>query len=78
MGKKRKQVLGNYAEQMREYKKRGKSTGGRIGLGLESTFKPKKITRDEVVLDAQTTAERGQEKAVLYSAGWSLSDDPAE
>lgn len=23
MGKKRKQVLGNYAEQMREYKKRG-------------------------------------------------------
>lgn len=78
MAKKRKQALGNYPRQMREYKKLGKSTGGRIGLGLESTFKPKKIARDEVVLDAHTTGDRGQEKAVLYAAGWSLTDDPAE
>lgn len=74
MGKKRKQAMSDFAKQIRQYKKKTKGEGGRIGLGLESSFKPKKIKRDEVVLDSATTADRENEKSILYAPGWTLSN----
>lgn len=74
MGKKRNQAMQDAAKQLRSYKKKSTGPGGRIGLGLESSFKPKKIKRDEVVLDAQTTAQASSDKSILYVPGWSLSE----
>ena len=65
--------MSDFAKQMRQYKKITKGEGGRIGLGLESSFKPKKIKRDEVVLDLQTTGDQVKEKTILYAPGWTLS-----
>ncbi|VVO18797.1 MULTISPECIES: hypothetical protein [Pseudomonas] len=73
MGRKRNQAMSDFAKQIRQYKKKTKGEGGRIGLGLESSFKPKKIKRDEVVLDSQTTADQEKEKSILYAPGWTLS-----
>ncbi|GLO06573.1 MULTISPECIES: hypothetical protein [Pseudomonas] len=75
MGKKRNQAMRDAAKQLRSYKKKGIGAGGRIGLGLESSFKPKKVKRDDVVLDAQTTAPASTDKSILYVPGWSLSED---
>lgn len=46
-----------------------------IGLGLQSTFIPKKIKRDSVVLDEKTTPTKTTDKSILYAAGWSLKPD---
>lgn len=51
-----------------------------IGLGLESTFKPKKIKRDSVVIDAHTRSSATHDKSIIYAAGWSINgafDDKA-
>lgn len=72
MSRKRNQAMRDAAKQLRSYKKKG--AGGRIGLGLESSFKPKRIKRDEVVLDAQTTATASVDKSILYVPGWSLGE----
>lgn len=72
MSRKRNQTMRETAKQLRSYKKKGTGSGGRIGLGLESSFKPKKIKRDDVVLDAQTTAHATAAKSILYVPGWSL------
>ena len=74
MSKKRKQAMRDAAKQLRGYKKKGTVPGGRIGLGLESSFKPKKVKRDEVVIDAHTTAKARADKAILYVPGWSLNE----
>lgn len=73
MGRKRNKAMSDFAKQMRQYKKKTKGEGGRVGLGLESSFKPKKIKRDEVVLDLQTTGDQVKEKTILYAPGWTLS-----
>lgn len=73
MGRKRNQAMSDFAKQIRKYKNKSKGEGGRIGLGLESSFKPKRIKRDQVVLDSQTTANQEQEKSILYAPGWTLS-----
>ncbi|MNJ08353.1 hypothetical protein D3C77_24630 [compost metagenome] len=44
-----------------------------IGLGLESTFKPKKIKRDSVVIDSRTRSTSTNEKSIIYAAGWSIN-----
>ena len=44
-----------------------------IGLGLESTFKPRKIKRESVVIDAHTQSTSTYEKIIVYAAGWSIS-----
>lgn len=75
MGRKRNQVMIDLAKQIGQYKKKTKGEGGRIGLGLKSSFKPKKIKRDEVVLDLQTTPDQGKEKTILYAPGWTLSSN---
>ncbi|WP_147480966.1 hypothetical protein [Pseudomonas caricapapayae] len=46
-----------------------------IGLGVQSTFKPKKISRDSVVLDDKTTSKDKVDKHILYPAGWSMKQD---
>lgn len=46
-----------------------------IGLGVQSTFVPKKIKRDSVVLDEKTTPTKTTDKSILYAAGWSLKTD---
>lgn len=76
MGKKRNQAMSAFAKQMRKYKNKTKAETGRIGLGLESAFKSKKIKRDDVALDSQTTVNRETEKTILYAPGWSLSSCP--
>ncbi|MDD2038716.1 hypothetical protein NP572_19675 [Pseudomonas putida] len=43
----------------------------RIGLGLESTYKQRKVDRDSVVIDEHTEADEKPEKSILYTAGWS-------
>ncbi len=51
----------------------------RIGLGMESTFKPKPVRRDDVSLDERTSALPKVDKSILYVPGWSLAteEDPA-
>jgi hypothetical protein len=46
-----------------------------IGLGVQSTYIPKKIKRDSVVLDDRTTSKTVHDKHILYTAGWSLTPD---
>lgn len=53
MGKKRNQAMRDTNKKLRSYKNKGAASGDRIGLGLELSFKPKKIKRDEAVLDAR-------------------------
>lgn len=74
MSSKRNRAMRNAAKQLRQYKKKGLGAGGCIGLGLESSFKPKMVKREEVVLDAQTTAQQSTDKSIMYVSGWSLSD----
>ncbi|KTB91607.1 hypothetical protein AO073_01665 [Pseudomonas syringae ICMP 11293] len=47
----------------------------KIGLGVQSTFKPKKISRDSVVLDDKTTSRDKVDKHILYPAGWSMKQE---
>ena len=75
MGKKRNQTIRDAAKKLSSYKKKGTGPGGRIGLGLESSFKAKKVRRDEVVVDAQTTIRTDVDKSILYVQGWSLSEE---
>jgi hypothetical protein len=44
-----------------------------IGFGLESTFRPRKIERDSVILDEHTTPIEKASKSIIYVPGWSLS-----
>ena len=74
MSSKRKRAMRDAAKQLRQYMNKATGPGGCIGLGLKSSFKPYKVKRDEVVLDAQTTAQHPPEKPILYVPGWSLSD----
>lgn len=46
-----------------------------IGLGTQSTYKPRKVDRDSVVLDDKTTPGRPYEKSIVYVPGWSLKAD---
>lgn len=46
-----------------------------IGLGVQSTFIPKKVKRDSVVLDDKTTPTTTTDKSILYAAGWSLKPE---
>ncbi|AZE77308.1 hypothetical protein C4J99_1509 [Pseudomonas synxantha] len=46
-----------------------------IGLGVDSTFIPKKINRESVVLDDKTTPSKKVDKSMLYVAGWSLNGE---
>ncbi|MPW37299.1 hypothetical protein [Vibrio sp. B1Z05] len=47
-----------------------------IGLGVEPTFKPQKISRYDVIIDDVTSSEKSiAENHVLYTAGWSLKRD---
>lgn len=79
MVSKRKKALASAANEATRYKKLAKSNKtGRIGLGLESTFKPKRIKRSEVVLDEQTSTTEGKDKSIIYAAGWSLSEQHGE
>jgi hypothetical protein len=45
----------------------------RIGFGLESTFRSRKIDRDCVILDAHTTPIDKASKSIIYVPGWSLA-----
>lgn len=74
MSSKRNRAMRNAAKQLRQFKKKGLGSGGCIGLGLDSSFKPKKVKCEEVVLDAQTTAQQPMDKSIMYVSGWSLSD----
>ncbi|MEE4097665.1 hypothetical protein [Pseudomonas viridiflava] len=65
--------MSDFAKQIRQYKKKTKGEGGRIGFGLESSFRLKKIKRDEVVLDSQTTPDQEKERSILYAPGFTLS-----
>jgi hypothetical protein len=47
----------------------------RIGLGMESTFKPKPVRRDDVSLDECTSALSKVDKSILYVPGWSLASE---
>lgn len=76
MGSKRIKVLSDAATISTRYKKPAKANkSDRIGLGLESTFKPKKIKRVDVSFDEQTTHTDKTDKSVLYTAGWSMGED---
>ncbi|WP_426935120.1 hypothetical protein [Pseudomonas fulva] len=46
-----------------------------IGLGVQSTFVPKNVKRDSVVLDDKTTPTKTTDKSILYAAGWSLKPE---
>ena len=46
-----------------------------IGLGTQSTYKPKKVDRDSVVLDDKTTPTKMHDKSIVYVPGWSLKPD---
>lgn len=46
---------------------------GRIGYGLISTYKPRKIDRESVVLDSHTTAKEKGNKSIIYTPGWSIN-----
>ena len=48
------------------------SRDGRIGYGLVSTYKPRKIDRESVVLDSYTTAMEKGNKSIIYTPGWSI------
>ncbi|WP_153785421.1 hypothetical protein [Pseudomonas sp. EMN2] len=65
MSKNRQQAMRGAAKPLRRYQKNCAGPGGRIGLGLASSLKPKKIQRDEVLLDAQTTAQTNANQSTL-------------
>ncbi|PHX39727.1 hypothetical protein AO263_34610 [Pseudomonas sp. NZIPFR-PS5] len=44
----------------------------KIGLGMESSYKPRKIDRQSVLLDQNTTTKFAHDKSILYTAGWSI------
>lgn len=44
----------------------------KIGLGLDSTYKQKKVDRDSVVIDVHTETDEKPDKSILYTAGWSI------
>lgn len=47
----------------------------KIGLGLESKLTPQpRARREDIVLDAHTSAERSDSYHALYIAGWSLAE----
>lgn len=53
--------------------KRGEITKPvKIGLAMESSYKPRKIDRQSVLLDQNTTAKFAHDKSILYTAGWSI------
>ncbi len=45
----------------------------RIGLGLESSYKPRKIDRQSVLIDENTKPSLAPDKSILYTAGWSIN-----
>lgn len=45
----------------------------KIGLGIESSYKPRKIDRQSVLLDQNTTTKFAHDKSILYTAGWSIN-----
>lgn len=46
-----------------------------IGLGIKSTYKPKKVDRNSVVMDDKTTPTKAHDKHIVYVAGWSLKPE---
>ncbi len=44
----------------------------KIGLGMESSYKPQKIARQSVLIDENTRSKSTHEKSILYAAGWSI------
>lgn len=53
----------------------GPGEAGRIGFGMEPTYKPIRVKRDAVELDAHTTPDQDKDKNILYVPGWSLKED---
>ena len=45
----------------------------KIGFGLESSYKPRKIDRLSVHVDENTNAMLVEDKSILYVAGWSVN-----
>lgn len=44
----------------------------KIGLGMESSYKPRKIDRQSVLIDENTRSKLAHDKTILYTAGWSI------
>lgn len=47
----------------------------KIGWSMQSTYKPKKVNRDSVVLDDKTTPTKANDKHIVYVPGWSLKPE---
>ncbi|MEZ8995970.1 hypothetical protein AB4562_06810 [Vibrio sp. 10N.222.54.A1] len=43
-----------------------------IGMGIEPTFKAKRVLAKNVVIDAVTTPKAQPERSILYAAGWTV------
>lgn len=56
-------------------KKRRNNKSGivQIGFGLESTYRPKRIDPESVVVDEHTTPETTPDKSIIYTPGWSIN-----